>query len=81
MESRSAVSIVDVVWIEPSSIPSSAMVWAIAGDAHAEHETSRFGLLDEDVDIRIRKVVRIDPNHLARRRSHLAELRILKRGH
>ena len=32
MESRSADSIVDVVWIAPRSIPSSAMVCAIAGE-------------------------------------------------
>jgi len=32
MESRSADSIVDVVWIEPRSIPSSAMVCAIDGE-------------------------------------------------
>ena len=32
IESRKAVSIVDVVWIDPRSIPSSAMVCAIAGE-------------------------------------------------
>ena len=32
MESRRADSIVDVVWMAPSSIPSSAMVCAIAGE-------------------------------------------------
>ena len=32
MASRSADSIVDVVWIEPRSIPNSAMVCAIDGE-------------------------------------------------
>ena len=32
MDSRRADSMVDVVWIEPRSIPSSAMVCAIAGE-------------------------------------------------
>jgi hypothetical protein len=32
IESRSADSIVDVVWIDPRSIPSSAMVCAMAGE-------------------------------------------------
>ena len=34
MDSRRADSMVDVVWIEPRSIPSSAMVCAIAGEMH-----------------------------------------------